>query len=139
MDLNVERLKEVLKSVGCDSKVSGTEMYVLMPDNFPWYGGNDKHETENSRIIATVTLSWGDWKWTDAWPMPLIRTWDDEPLGVEMRKGPPGTSNGALNELNDFNYDEIANWLQNKIGEISKMTKEYRRKLLEYQMKDYEV
>lgn len=136
MDLNVDRLIEAIKSVGCDAKQQGTEYYIMMPDNFPWYGENDKHESENSRIVAAVSVSG---KWNDAWPMPDIRTWNDEPLGVEMRKGPLGCSNGALDALSNFNYEQVTNWLHNKIGEVSKMAKEYRRKLLEYQMKDYEV
>lgn len=139
MDLNVDRLKEVLKSVGCEGKQQGCDLYIMLPDNFPWYGGGDKHESENSRIIASVTLSWGDWKFSDAWPMPDIRSWNDEPLGIEMRKGPLGMSTGALNALNEFNYKQITSWLQNKIGEVAKKAKEYRRMLLEYQSKEYEV
>ena len=136
MDLNVDRLIEAIKSVGCDAKQQGTEYYIMMPDNFPWYGENDPHESENSRIIAAISVSG---KWNDAWPRPDIRTWNDEPLGVEMRKGPLGCSNGALDALSNFNYEQVTNWLHNKIGEVSKMAKEYRRRLLEYQMKDYEV
>ena len=56
-----------------------------------------------------------------------------------MRKGPLGCSNGALDALSNFNYEQVTNWLHNKICEVSKMAKEYRRKLLEYQIKDYEV
>ena len=136
MDLNVDRLIEAIKSVGCDAKQQGTEYYIMMPDNFPWYGENGKHESENSRIIAAISVSG---KWNDAWPRPDIRTWNDEPLGVEMRKGPLGCSNGALDALSNFNYEQVTNWLHNKIGEVSKMAKEYRRRLLEYKMKDYEV
>jgi len=140
MDLTVDRLKEVLESVGCEFQVQSTECYILLPDNFPWYGDGDRHERNNSRIIACVTLSWSDyWKWTDAWPQPVIRSYNDEPLGIEMRRGPMGFRTGVLNELNDFNCEEIAAWLQNKIGEVSRMAKEYRKLELEYQMKDYEA
>lgn len=139
MDLNVDRLKEVLNSVGCEGKQQGSDLYIMLPANFPWYGGGDKPESENSRIIASVTLSRGDWKFSDAWPMPDISSFQDEPLGVVMTKDPLGMSTGALNALNDFNYEEIANWLQNKIGEVSKMSKEFRKRELEYQSKEYEV
>lgn len=136
MDLNVDRLIEAIRSAGCDAKQQGTEYYIMMPANFPWYGDRDVHEVENSRIIASISVSG---KWSDAWPTPDIRTWEDEPLGVEMRKGPIGCSSGALNALCNFNYKQVTTWLHNKIGEVSKVTKEYRRKLLEYQSKDYEV
>jgi hypothetical protein len=71
--------------------------------------------------------------------MPDIRSWNDEPLGIEMRRGPMDSRTEVLNELNDFNYEEIVAWLQNKIGEVSRMAKEYRKLELEYQMKDYEA
>jgi hypothetical protein len=137
VDLNVDRLKEVLKSVGCEVQEQSTEYYIMLPDNFPWYGDHDKHERNNSRIVAEVSCSFGDWKWTEAWPWPDIRTWNDEPLGIEMRRGLVYT--GALNELNDSNYEEIANWLQNKIGEVSRVAKKFRKMELEYHSKGYEV
>lgn len=137
MDLNVDRLKEVLKSVGCEISEQSNEYYIMLPDNFPWYGENDKYERNNSRIVAEVSCSFGDWKWTEAWPCCDINTYNDEPLGIIMRRGLVYT--GALNELNDSNYEEIANWLQNKIGEVSRVAKKYRKMLLEYQTKDYEV
>lgn len=137
MDLNVDRLKEVLKSVGCEVHEQGAEYYIMLPDNFPWYGNGDSHERDDSRIVAVVECSFGDWKWTEAWPLVDIRTWNDEPLGVMMRRGEAYT--GDLNELNDSNYEEIAAWLQNKIGEVSKVAKKYRKMLLEYQSKEYEV
>jgi hypothetical protein len=56
-----------------------------------------------------------------------------------MRRVPMGSRTGVLNELNDYNYEEIVAWLQNKIGEVSRMAKEYRKLELEYQMKDYEA
>lgn len=136
MDLNVDRLIEAIKSVGCDAKLSGTEYYIMMPSNFPWYGCKDVRDIENSRIVAAISVSG---KWSDAWPMPLIKTWNDEPLGIEMRKGTLGCRSGALDALSNFNYEQVTNWLHNKIGELSKVTKEYRRMLLEYHSKDYEV
>ena len=54
MDLNVDRLKEVLKSVGCEVQENGAEYYIMLPDNFPWYGNGDRHERNNSRIVAEV-------------------------------------------------------------------------------------
>lgn len=138
MDLNVDRLKEVLKSVGCEIIGQGREYYIMLPDNFPWYGDNVK-DRNNSRIIASVKLSWGEWKWTDAWPTPSINVWNNEPFGVEMRTGPLGMSTGALNELNDSNYEQIASWHQNKIGEVSRVAKKFRQMELEYQSKEYEV
>lgn len=137
MDLNVDRLKEVLKSVGCEISDQSSEYYIMLPDNFPWYGEHDRHERNNSRIVAAASCSYGDWKWSEAWPWPDIRTWNDEPLGIEMRRGLVYT--GALNELNDSNYEQIAAWLQNKIGEVSRVAKKYRKMLLEYQSKEYEV
>lgn len=122
MDLNVDRLKEVLKSVGCEVQEQSREYYIMLPDNFPWYGNTDKHERNNNRIVAEVALTHDDWKWTEAWPWPDIRTWNDEPLGIEMRRGLVYT--GALNELNDSNYEEIAAWLTKKIGEVSKVAEE---------------
>ena len=136
MDLNVDRLIEAIRSVGCDAKQQGTEYYIMMPGNFPWYGDKDVHEIENSRIIASISVSG---KWSDAWPMPDIRIWENEPLGVEMRKGPLGCRSGALDALSNFNYEQVTNWLHNKICEVSNKAKEYRRMLLEYQSKDYEV
>lgn len=137
MDLNVDRLKEVLKTVGCEVHEQGAEYYIMLPDNFPWYGEHDRHERNNSRIVAEVTLSFGDWKWTEAWPWCDIHTYNDEPLGIMMRRGLVYT--GALNELNDSNYEEIAAWLTKKIGEVSKVAKKYRKMLLEYQSKEYEA
>lgn len=136
MDLNVDELIEAIRSVGCDAKQQGTEYYIMMPSNFPWYGDRDVHEIENSRIIASISVSG---KWSDAWPTPDIRTWEDEPLGVEMRKGPLGCRSGALDALSNFNYEQVTTWLHNKIGEVSNVTKKYRRMLLEYQSKEYEV
>lgn len=136
MDLNVDELIEAIRSVGCDAKQKGTEYYIMMPSNFPWYGDRDVHEIENSRIIASISVSG---KWSDAWPTPDIRTWEDEPLGVEMRKGPLGCRSGALDALSNFNYEQVTTWLHNKIGEVSNVTKKYRRMLLEYQSKEYEV
>lgn len=122
MGLNFDRLKEVLKSVGCEVQEQSREYYIMLPDNFPWYGNTDKLERNNSRIVAEVALTDDDWKWTEAWPWPDIRTWNDEPLGIEMRRGLVYT--GALNELNDSNYEEIAAWLTKKIGEVSKVAEE---------------
>lgn len=137
MDLNVDRLKEVLKSVGCEVQEQRAEYYIMLPDNFPWCGNEDSHERNNSRIVAEVACSFGDWKWTEAWPCCDIQTWNDEPTGIMMRRGSAYT--GALNELNDSNYEQLAAWLQNKIGEVSRVAKEYRKMLLEYQSKKYEV
>ena len=139
MGLNVEKLKAVLKSVGCEGKQAGTELYVMMPDNFPWYGDNDMHERSNSRIVATVSLSFGFWEFTEVWPTPDIRMWEGEPLGVEMRRGLVQNRNDAISELKNLDYEQLAAWLTNKIGEISKKTKAYRKLALNYQSKDYEV
>lgn len=139
MDLNVDRLTEVLKTVGCEIIVQGNEYYVMLPDNFPWYSGDNIKDRNSSRIVATITLSWGEWKWTDAWPTPAINVWNNEPFGIEMRKGCVAASSRALDELRDFNYEQIAAWLQNKIGEVGRMAKEFRKKLIEYQSKEYEV
>lgn len=54
-----------------------------------------------------------------------------------MRRGLVYT--GALNELNDSNYEQITGWLQNKIGEVSRVAKKFRQMELEYQTKEYEV
>lgn len=137
MDLNVDRLKEMLKSVGCEVQEQSTEYYIMLPANFPWYGDRDKHERNNSRIVAEVSCSSGGWKWTEAWPWCDIRTWNDEPLGIEMRRGL--TYTGALNELNDSNYEEIAAWLHRKIGEVSRVAKKFRQMELQYKCKEYEV
>jgi len=139
MGLSVDKLKAMLKSIGCEGKQSDYNFYIMLPDCFPWYGGGDKHESENSRIIATVTLRFGVWDFTEVWPMPDIRSWNDEPLGVEMRKGSIDLTNGAMDALKNFDLEQVKTWLENKIGEVGIKAKAYRKLSLNHCSKDYEV
>lgn len=139
MSLQSEEIIAAVESIGCSVVLSRGDMYyILLPDNFPWYG-NNVNVHKNSRIIASITWEQGEWKWNDAWPTPYIRIENGEPLGVELRKGSICACADALNALRKCNYEQLVTWFQNKIDEVSKMTKEYRRKVLEYHSKDYEV
>ena len=41
--------------------------------------------------------------------------------------------------LKNFSYEQIAAWLQSKIGEVSKKAKECRKLMIACQSKEYEV
>ena len=138
MNLDIEKLKQVVESLGCEMKRVGfRELYVMLPANFPWYGKDNVQECDNSRIIAAATLSIGTWDWTDAvWPMPDIHIEHGKPLGIVMRKN---GLHSAGSTLRNFSYEQIADWLQKKIGEVSEKAKECRKLMLAYQSKEYEA
>jgi hypothetical protein len=138
LGLNVDKLKAMLKTIGCKGKQSGCHFYIMLPDNFPWYGG-DKYESETSRTIAVVSLQFGVWVFTDVWPTPDIRSWIDEPLGIEMREGSIDAHDGAMDALKNFDCEQFKTWLENKIGEVSKVAKKFRKLSLNYCSKDYVV
>lgn len=41
--------------------------------------------------------------------------------------------------LKSFSYEQIATWLVEKIGEVSKKAKELRKLMIAYQSKEYEA
>ncbi len=41
--------------------------------------------------------------------------------------------------LKNFDYEQIATWLQSKIGEVSEKAKECRKLMIAYQSKEYEA
>ena len=137
MGLNVEEVIDAVERIGCKVKNAGKEYWILMPSNFPWYG-DDGPEVENSRIVASIDMiKSGDYVVSSAWPFVKLQSWDGEPKGIEMRS--TDITGSMLDALRKFNVEELVDWLQKKIGEASKMTKEYRRLALNYQSKEYEV
>lgn len=138
--MDIEKLQQTVESVGCTLHIPfrleiGTTCLILLPDNFPWYGA-DMSETKrkNSRIVARVEINSHSCKWK-TWSEPVINVCQDKPLGIEMREN---DSRDAL-LLKDFSYEQIAAWLQSKIGEVSKKAKECRKLMIAYQRKEYEA
>lgn len=128
MSLDVEKLTQVVESLGCAiKKVGFRELYVMMPINFPWYGKGYVQHCDNSRIIAAATLTIGTWDWTDAWTIPDIHIENGKPLGIEMRRKGLYIAGGTLRS---FNYEELADWLTEKIGEVSNKAKEFHKMVL---------
>ena len=138
--MDIEKLQQTVESVGCTLRTSfrleiRTTCLILLPDNFPWYGA-DMSETKrkNSRIVARVEINSHSCKWK-TWSEPVINVCQDKPLGIEMREN---DSRDAL-LLKDFSYEQIAAWLQSKIGEVSKKAKECRKLMIAYKSKEYEA
>ena len=137
--MDIEKLKQTVESVGCTLRISfrleiRTTCLILLPDNFPWYGADwSETKRKNSRIVARVVCTDYGCKWK-TWSRPDIKGLD-EPLGIEMLED---DSRDAL-LLKNFSYEQIAAWLQSKIGEVSKKAKELRKLMIAYQSKEYEA
>ena len=142
MNLDIEKLKQIVESEGCTLIKSFQSGYlmaaycIMLPDSFPWYGVDfDKERIKQSRIIARIEIHNQDCIWT-VWSEPVIHTCPNKPpLGIEM------VDNGSREEplLKNYSYEQIAAWLQSKIGEVSKKAKECRKLTLAYQSKEYEA
>ena len=137
--MDIEKLQQTVESTVCTLRIPfrleiGTTCLILLPDSFPWYGA-DMSETKrkNSRIVARVEINSHSCKWK-TWSRPDIKGLD-EPLGIEMLED---DSRDAL-LLKSFSYEQIATWLQSKIGEVSKKAKELRKLMIAYQSKEYEA
>lgn len=127
--MDTVKLKHLVESLGGNVKRENTGIYVMLPINFPWYGKTSAaHICDNSRIIAYATTAFGSFRWMEAWTVPGIRTeWmSGKPLGVEMRKD----DHFFTETLRSFNEEELAAWLEKKIGEVSQKTKEYHKMVL---------
>lgn len=138
--MDIEKLQQTVESVGCTLYKSTiaeviTTCYIMLPDSFPWYGA-DLSETErkNSRIVARVEIHSHSCKWK-TWPKPVINVCVNEILGIEMQEN---DSCDAL-LLKNFSYEQIAAWLVEKIGEVSKKAKELRKLMITYKSKEYEA
>lgn len=138
--MDIEKLKQAVESVGCTLRTSiqteNMSTYcIMLPDRFPWYGaGFNEDRRKNSRIIARVELNGYDYKWR-VWSDPSINMCLNRPLGIEMVEN---DSREAL-LLKNFSYEQIAAWLQSKIGEVSEKAKECRKLMIACQSKEYEV
>ena len=138
--MDIEKLQQTVESVGCTLRISfrleiRTTCLILLPDNFPWYGA-DMSETKrkNSRIVARVEIHSHSCKWK-TWSKPVINVCVNELLGIEMHEN---DSRDAL-LLKDFSYEQIAAWLQSKIGEVNEKAKECRKLMIAYKSKEYEA
>ena len=138
--MDIEKLQQTVESVGCTLRIPfrleiRTTCLILLPDSFPWYGA-DRSETKRkfSRIVARVEIHSHSCKWK-TWSTPVINVYSNEPLGIEMQEN---DSRDAL-LLKSFSYEQIATWLQSKIGEVSKKAKELRKLMIAYQSKEYEA
>ena len=138
--MDIEKLEQTVESVGCTlhkSTLAGviTSCCIMLPDSFPWYGADwSETKRKNSRIVARVEIYSHSCKWK-TWSRPDINVCVNEPLGIEMLEN---DSRDAL-LLKDFSYEQIATWLQSKIGEVSKKAKELRKLMIAYQSKEYEA
>ena len=140
MNLDIEKLKQAVESEGCtliksfQSEIMSTYC-ILLPDRFPWYGADFDKIRRNSRIVARITMTTCGCKWK-TWSKPVINVCVNKLLdGIEMQE------NGSREEplLKNYSYEQIADWLQTKIGEVSKKAKECRKLTLTYQSKEYEA
>lgn len=132
--MDTVKLKHLVESLGCNVKRENTGYFIMLPINFPWYGKlNKPRECDNSRIIAYATTAFGTFKWMDAWTIPDIRKnpLNGKPFGVEMRKD----AHFLIETLRSFNEEELAAWLERKIGEVSQKTKEYHKLALTLEAK----
>ena len=133
--MDIEKLEQAVESVGCALRNSFNSTYIIMlPDRFPWYGEDFDKIRKNSQIIARVEIHSHSCKWM-VWPEPVINVCQDKPLGIEMREN----DSGEALSLKDFSYEQIATWLQSKIGEVSAKAKECRKLMIACQSKEYEV
>ena len=138
--MDIEKLQQTVESVGCTlhkSTLAGviTSCCIMLPDSFPWYGADwSETKRKNSKIVARVEIHSHSCKWK-TWSRPDINVCVNEPLGIEMLED---DSHDAL-LLKSFSYEQIATWLQSKIGEVSKKSKELRKLMIAYQSKEYEA
>ena len=138
--MDIKKLQQTVESVGCTLRTSiQTESMstycIMLPDRFPWYGADfDEVRRKNSRIIARVEIRSYGWAWK-VWSEPVINMCLNRPLGIEMLED---DSREAL-LLKNFNYKQIAVWLQEKIGEVSEKAKECRKMMIACQSKEYEA
>lgn len=139
--MDIEKLKQAVESVGCEMKQYCTWLntwyFIMLPDSFPWTGGDfDVVRRKNSRIIARVTMTSHSCKWM-VWPEPEIIFCLNKPLGIEMHE------NDSVREVRDvlkkYSYEQIAAWLVEKIGEVSKKAKECRKMMIACQSKEFEA
>ena len=138
--MNIKKLQQAVESEGCTlfkSFQSGNLICcIMLPDSFPWYGVDfDKERIKQSRIIARIEISNQDCIWT-VWSKPVIYTCPNKsPLGIEMVDD--GSRDALL--LKNSSYEQIAAWLQSKIGEVSKKAKELRKLMITYRSEEYEA
>ena len=138
--MDIEKLEQTVESVGCTlhkSTLAGviTSCCIMLPDSFPWYGADwSETKRKNSRIVIRVEIDSHSCRWK-TWSEPVINVCQDKPLGIEMREN---DSHDAL-LLKDFSYEQIATWLVEKIGEVSKKAKELRKLMIAYKSKEYEA
>lgn len=138
--MDIEKLQQTVESVGCTlhkSTIAGviTTCCIMLPDSFPWYGIDfDEKRRKYSRIVARVEIHSHSCKWK-TWSKPVINVYVNEILGIEMQEN---DSCDAL-LLKNFSYEQIAAWLVEKIGEVSKKAKECRKLMIAYQSKEYEA
>ena len=136
--MNIEKLKQIVESVGCEMKQYCTGFFIMLPIKFPWYGKNsDEHECENSRIIAQVTNVRGSVKWLDTWTVPTINADESngKALAIKMRK----IGRCPMYMLQDFDSEELTAWLKKKIEEVSMKAKEASKMALTCRSKEYEA
>ena len=132
--MDIEKLQQTVESVGCTLRNSFKATYMIMlPDRFPWYGADFDKIRTNSQIIARVEIYSQGCKWK-VWSVPSINIRLNTP-GIEMVEN---DSREAL-LLKNFSYEQLAAWLVEKIGEVSKKAKECRKLMITCQSKEYEV
>ena len=137
--MDIEKLKQAVESVGCTlhkSTIDGviTTCCIMLPDRFPWYGADFAlARRKNSQIIARVEIHSQGCKWK-VWSRPSINNRPNMP-GIEM------VENGSHEEtlLKNYSYEQIAAWLEEKIGEVSEKAKECRKLMIARQSKEYEA
>ena len=136
--MDIEKLQQIVESVGCEMKQYSTWFFIMLPINFPWYGKNsNEHECENSRIIAQVTNVHGSVMWLDAWTVPTINADESngKALAIKMRK----IGCYPMYLLQDFDSEELTAWLQKKIEEVSMKAKEASKMAYTCRSKEYEA
>ena len=132
--MDIEKLKQAVESVGCTLRNSFKSTYMIMlPDRFPWYGEDFDKIRRNSQIIARVEIHSQGCKWK-VWTVPSINIRLNTP-GIEMVND---DAHEAL-LLKNYSYEQIATWLEEKIGEVSKKAKECRKLMIARQSKEYEA
>lgn len=138
--MDIEKLQQTVESVGCTlhkSTIAGviTLCCIMLPDSFPWYGIDfDENRRKYSRIVARVEIHSQGCKWK-TWSKPVINVCVNEILGIEMHEN---DSRDAL-LLKNSSYEQIAAWLEKKIGEVSAKAKECRKLMIAYKSKEYEA
>ena len=135
--MKMTELKQIVESVGCEMNQYCTGFFIMLPIKFPWYGKqHDEHECENSRIIAQVTNVRGSVKWLDAWTVPTIIADESNGKALDLKMRKMGR---CFAYMQDFDSEELTDWLQSKIEEVSEKAKELRKLMITYQSKEYEA